>query len=86
MCWVKSNNISIRSQSHDPLGFNERIILCKLFREAVDIIILQKVLDDILETENGVIVKLRVIFFFFNQGLRTQREIENRRRKETTVE
>ena len=64
MCWVKSNNISIRSQSHDPLGFNERIILCKLFREAVDIIILQKVLDDILETENGVIVKLRVIFFF----------------------
>ena len=86
MCWVKSNNISIRSQSHDPLGFNERIILCKLFREAVDIIILQKVLDDILETENGVIVKLRVIFFFFNQGLRTQREIENSRRKETTVE
>lgn len=85
MCWLKSNNISIRSQSCDPLRFSERIIVCKLFREAVDIIILQKVLDDILETENGVIVKLRVIFFL-NQGLRTQREIENSRRKETTVE
>lgn len=63
MCWLKSNNISIRFQSHDPLRFSERIIVCKSFREAVDIIILQKVLDDILEMENGVIVKLRVIFF-----------------------
>ena len=64
MCWLKSNNNSIRFQSRDPLGFSERIIVCKSFREAVDIIILQEVLDDILEMENGVIVKLRVIFFF----------------------
>ena len=51
MCWLKSNNISIRFQSRDPFGFSERIIACKSFREAVDIIILQEVLDDILEME-----------------------------------
>lgn len=83
MCWLKSNNISIRSQSRDPLGFSERIIVCKLFREAVDIIILQKVLDD----RNGKWSHCEIEGdFFLNQGLRTQREIENSRRKETTVE